>query len=91
MRKLIVILAIVACAVMAQAQSTTYEREMDRLNSDRGAADYWPVHRYNDPPPPQIQWNLQPPEYHPNYYDIRTGHTITPPPYVIQSRDWNRP
>jgi hypothetical protein len=87
MKILITILAIVACVSTAQAQSTEYERELNRfnLNNEKSVSDYWPTRSYYDPPPAGIQWNVERSAPQNDWYDIRTGHYTTPPPGVIQS------
>jgi hypothetical protein len=89
MKKLIVILAILACASIVQAQSSRYiDSNGNYRNNPPGedASFQWPTRNYNDPPPRGIQWNVERPAYQLDWYDINTGHYTTPPPGVIQSR-----
>jgi hypothetical protein len=90
MKKFIVILgvsfaAIVACAIIAQAQDSRSFR--DTLNSYPYTSEPmpWPTRSYYDPEPRGIQWNVERPAPQNDWYDIRTGHYTTPPAGVIQS------
>ena len=90
MKKLIVILAIVACASIAQAQTYdangNYIGYSSRHQTTEERPAYWPTRNYNETPPPGIQWNIERPAYQNDWYDISTGHYTTPPPGVLQTR-----
>jgi hypothetical protein len=100
MKKLIIILVIVACATISYAQELTSFQKLRQDSIDRmhyrimneppcsigiSSAAIWTSRIYNDTPPSGIQWNVERPSYQPEWYDIRTGHYTVPPPGVVQS------